>query len=232
MEIVRRRPGYRRRAALIIVLLAALLGAISYQLGAWQHSQGPQGKPVRDLTVAEQLRAFEQDNEQLKQELTRVRRGQAIDQQALQQAQREISELEEQLQSERNELAMFRTIVAPKESQTGLQIQRLQLSPTRSEDRWRFNLVMAQIGDNSRFQSGSVTVTLLGEQDGERKTLSLDEISEEVEDREIRFRFRYFQRIQGVLTLPPGFTPLEVVVVADPEGARNETVERLFDWRQ
>ncbi|TVP55204.1 MAG: hypothetical protein EA349_09920 [Halomonadaceae bacterium] len=232
MEIVYRRPGYRLRILGIFLLLIALFSAGFYQLGAWQQTQGLGVGLNKDLTLSQQLQLLGQENEQLKQQLAVAERGQAIDQQALQEAQREISGLQEQLQSERNELALFRTIVAPEESETGLQIQRFQLTPTRIEDRWRFNLVLTQIGDNTRFQSGNVTVMLLGEQEGERKSLPLETLSQDVDANEIRFRFRYFQRVQGVLKLPPGFTPLEIVVSANPEGARAEKVERVFDWQE
>lgn len=231
LELVTRRPGYRRRALIIILIAAVLLASGAYQLGVYQtggYSEGAQ----KGLTLKERLSELKQENQALKKQLTVLERGRAIDREALQEARKEISNLEQQLLTERSELAMFRTIVAPEESETGLQIQRFSLESTPARGRWRFNLVLTQIGDNSRFQSGQVNVRVLGRQEGERRILALADLTEDVSGQDIRFRFRYFQRIQGVMQLPEGFTPLEVEVVVDPEGARAETLERLYDWKE
>ncbi|MDX1589185.1 MAG: DUF6776 family protein [Oleiphilaceae bacterium] len=230
LEVVSRRPGYRRRALLIVLILGLLLASGAYHLGLYQAGAysdgGTMGPALRD-----RLSDLQKDNKKLQKQLTVLERGRAIDRQALEAARQEISELEQQLVNERSELAMFRTIVAPEESQTGLQIQRFSLEPSQAAGRWRYNLVLTQIGDNSRFQSGEVRLTVVGKQDGERRDLALVDLVEEMSEPDIRFRFRYFQRIQGVMQLPEGYTPLEVRVVVDPEGRRAETVERLYDWK-
>jgi hypothetical protein len=47
----------------------------------------------------------------------------------------------------------------------------------------------------------------------------------------IRFRFRYFQNIDGELTIPSDFTPMEIMVVANATGANKRRLERRFDWQ-
>ena len=46
----------------------------------------------------------------------------------------------------------------------------------------------------------------------------------------IRFRFRYFQNIDGELTLPDGFEPEEIIVVAQSSGRNAQKLERRFAY--
>jgi len=47
----------------------------------------------------------------------------------------------------------------------------------------------------------------------------------------IRFRFRYFQNINGELVLPDGFEPREVMIVAQSSGNNAQRLEKRFEWR-
>ena len=46
----------------------------------------------------------------------------------------------------------------------------------------------------------------------------------------LKFRFRYFQDLSGVITLPPGFAPQTVEVVARRRGAKTADLSRTFAW--
>ena len=59
--------------------------------------------------------------------------------------------------------------------------------------------------------------------------LPLTEIAEEG-TYPLKFRFRYFQDLTGVLQLPAGFQPEQIVVKAGRRGAGAEALNRTFDW--
>ena len=46
----------------------------------------------------------------------------------------------------------------------------------------------------------------------------------------VKFRFRYFQNINGEMILPEGFQPREVMVVAQSSGRNAQRLEKTFDW--
>jgi hypothetical protein len=48
----------------------------------------------------------------------------------------------------------------------------------------------------------------------------------------VRFRFRYFQDVEGDLRLPEGFEPYEIQVVAQAEGGSTSQAERTFQWQE
>lgn len=227
MEVVRRRPGERLWQGLIAIAVVLLLLVAAYLFGGWHYGEQFRSASSENRELRERVAALSEQNEALERTVVRLEQGAAVDRQALHEAREHILDLENQLKQERSELALFRTIVAPEESETGLQIQRMDVTETRATGRWRYNLVLTQIGENSAFLSGDASVHVLGEQNGELVRKPLAELSDEVDDEGITFRFRYFQRFSGVLTLPEGFSPKEVVVIAT--SGRTER-ERVFDW--
>ncbi|HEY9120837.1 MAG TPA: DUF6776 family protein, partial [Marinobacter sp.] len=70
----------------------------------------------------------------------------------------------------------------------------------------------------------------IGMRNEEKEVIALRDLSDDIDDLGVRFRFRYFQDIEGLLRLPDGFEPLELQVVARAEGSKSSQAERTFDW--
>ena len=62
----------------------------------------------------------------------------------------------------------------------------------------------------------------------EEKNLVLSELDREKSDA-VRFRFRYFQNINGRMVLPDGFEPREVMIVAQASGGKQQ-LKKDFNW--
>ena len=75
-----------------------------------------------------------------------------------------------------------------------------------------------------------MAVNIIGARDGEKEIIALRDLSQEIEALGVKFRFRYFQDVEGKLALPDGFEPLEVQVVAQAEGRKSSQAERTFSW--
>jgi hypothetical protein len=43
-------------------------------------------------------------------------------------------------------------------------------------------------------------------------------------------KFKNFERIEGNLNFPEGFTPLRVVVDLKQKGAKKSSLKRIFEW--
>ena len=67
--------------------------------------------------------------------------------------------------------------------------------------------------------------------DGEKEVIALRDLSEDIEELGVRFRFRYFQDVEGNLRVPAGFEPYEIQVVAQAEGSNTSQAERTFEWQ-
>jgi hypothetical protein len=69
---------------------------------------------------------------------------------------------------------------------------------------------------------------VVGQQGEGEKELSLSDLNSS--GGPIRFRFRYFQNIDGELTVPAGFEPRQIKVVAQSSGRNRQRLEKKFDW--
>lgn len=230
LVVVRQRRGERIRRLVILLVFSVVCGVGGFWLGGYYYHARYQVTSEGFSSVREERDALQEKATQYRQELIRLKRDQEVDQHSLRQAQGTIRELEKNLKERKSEITFYKSIMAPGDLEKGLQVFRLDLEPTRDDNRWRYNLVLSQIGDNNRFVSGHVNVELIGYVDGDRKTLSLDEISDSRDSSDIEFRFRYFQSVDGDMTIPAGFRPdsIQVTAVAD---RGNQRSERVFRWQ-
>ncbi len=150
----------------------------------------------------------------------------------------DLQQLHAQLETLRQEVAFYKSLMAPGEMTQGLQIKELELQAGESERSYRFQLLLTQIARRRAYISGSVRIELIGSQpggepgatdvsNGDQVVLPLTEVSA-LEAYPVKFKFRYFQDIAGQINLPEGFTPESIAVVAQQQGKDAKTV--LFPW--
>ncbi len=228
--VIRHRPGYRLRRTLILLafsITAAVLGyATGMAQGGFRYSIAEESRDRLEKQV-EQLR---DQNREASQQLVNLERGRTIDAQALNQARRTIVSLETQIASLKADLTFYKNIMAPSETSKGLQVDRLAMQSARQDGAYNFKLVLTQIGDNKSYISGVVAVNVIGIRNEAKEVIALRDLSDDIDDLGVRFRFRYFQDIEGLLRVPDGFEPLELQVVARAEGSKSSQAERTFDW--
>ena len=156
--------------------------------------------------------------------------GKAIDEQAVNQARKTSVDLETRIVSLQSDLTFYKNIMAPSETSKGLQVDSFSLVRARNQDSYDFKLVLTQVGNNKSYISGVVAVNVIGLRDEEKEVIALRDLSEDIADLGVKFRFRYFQDVEGSLKLPEQFEPLEIQVVAQAEGKKSSQAERTFNW--
>lgn len=228
--VIRHRPGYRLRRTLILLAFSITAAVVGYAAGMAQGGfRFSVAEESRDR-LEEQVEQLREQNREASQQLVNLDRGRTIDAEALNQARRTIVELETQIASLKADLTFYKNIMAPSETSKGLQVDRLTMQQERQDDTYGFKLVLTQIGDNKSYISGVVAVNVIGMRNEEKEVIALRDLSDDIDDLGVRFRYRYFQDIEGLLRLPDGFEPLEVQVVARAEGNKSSRAERTFDW--
>lgn len=228
--VIRHRPGYRLKRALILIVCAVIAGAGGYAAGLAQGGFRSTGVEASNERLEDKLAALEANYRDARQRLVNLERGKLIDEQALNQARNIIVELETRVGSLKSDLTFYKNIMAPSETSKGLQVDRFSLTNDRQAGVYNFKLVLTQVGNNKSYISGVVAVNIIGMRDQEKEVIALRDLSQEIKDLGVKFRFRYFQDVEGKLTLPDGFEPLEVQVVAQAEGRKSSQAERTFGW--
>ena len=230
--VIRHRPGHRLRriAVLLVVALLAAVGGYVAGLAKGGGQLSSVAASTEQLTAeVDELRS---QYRQARQSVVNLERGRLIDEHALREARNTMVRLETRIAELEADLTFYRNIMAPSEAAKGLQVDRFTLLPGRDNREFGFKLVLTQAGDNKSYISGVVAVNVIGNLDGEKEVIALRDLSEQINELGVAFRFRYFQDIEGKLTLPEHFEPLEIQVVAQAQGRKAAQAERTFNWQQ
>jgi len=228
--VIRHRPGYRLRRTSILLVFTLVAAAAGYAAGLAQGGFRFTNVEASKERLEDKATTLEANYREARQQLVNLERGKIIDEQALNQARKIIVDLETRVGALKSDLTFYKNIMAPSETSKGLQVDRFSLSSDRQADAYNFKLVLTQVGNNKSYISGVVAVNIIGMRDDEKEVIALRDLSQEIEDLGVKFRFRYFQDVEGKLTLPDGFEPLEVQVVAQAEGRKSSQAERTFNW--
>ena len=152
------------------------------------------------------------------------------EEQAAQAVRDELGALQEELQAAREEIKFYRGIVSPGEGNQGLRIHNFTLTPGLQAGEYQYDLVLTQLQRNDRYVSGKVVWNITGKQDDSVSELGLAAVTKSGA-KSLEFRFRYFQHLTGVITLPDGFSAHKVELTVRATGKKApEPVAEVFDW--
>ena len=231
MRVVAHRPG--RRLLLLGVLALIVFGAAvaGFLLG--------NAKSVLDLTYLAALQKLDRANTaqifDLKSQLVDAELSSAVGAQTASQLRENIKELRDETAALKEEVIFYKSLMVPSSIERGLQIEAFELSATDEAKQFNYHILLTQVEARRDWIQGDVRVEVRGTRgqpgspEYEELVLSLTEIADS-RPYPLRFRFRYFQDLSGMLTLPVGFLPEAVVVTAMRRGGRSESPQRTFEW--
>jgi len=153
-----------------------------------------------------------------------------IDQHAAMDIQEQLANLQEELQAAQEEVKFYRGIMVPGDVPSGLRIHQFELTPGLQSDDYHYDLVLTQMKHHDRTVTGLVEWKIIGNNGGETRELELSDVTRPEVDH-LDFRFRYFQHLTGIISLPEGFQARVVVLSVKATGkSAVEPVEQSFDW--
>ncbi len=222
----------------LLIEIAALLSLALLGYAAWWlYDLGKRhGADELELLRNEHARLVDahevqaKESESLRERVAILDRSSSIDRKAAQDVQDELGALQDELQSLREEVEFYRGIVSPGDVKPGLYLHRFELVNGPQPGQFHYDLVLTQLKRNDRYVKGVVEWEISGEVDGEQKKLDLAAVTADSVGK-LDFRFRYYQRLTGVITLPEGFQAHQVrlSVRATGKNARG-SVEQVFAW--
>jgi hypothetical protein len=111
----------------------------------------------------------------------------------------------------------------------GLKIQGARTSPVKgTANAWNLVVTLTQNARRGELVKGSLKLAVEGIQDDKVATLEGTALGQGAQMTELPFSFKYFQQIQGSFTLPAGFRPTRLRVVADVTG--DQAVTGTVAW--
>jgi hypothetical protein len=225
LRVVEVRPG--RRVALIgalaAVLLATAMGA--YELGRSHTEHRLAEAAEMEVSLADARETIVD----LERRLADYDLSRAVDGDAQEQLRQTIKTLRDELAEGREELRFYRRLMAPSDAERGIRVERLELWSRNGSAAIGYRLLLTQVVDRHDWVAGTVRVEVAGHSGLDEQVLSLTDLGVS-EAYPLPFRFRYFQDIAGTISLPEGFVPEKVTVVAETAGKNGKRVERTFGW--
>jgi hypothetical protein len=167
--------------------------------------------------------------EGLREEKAVLERAAQIERKAYNELDTTLKILQAEILEHKEELAFYRGIVSPKDSSSGLYLQNFFLSQNGDTRSYRYKVVLTQVLKNSRLISGKVKLQFDGLLHGESKVLQLRAVTAK-KVRDLNYRFKYFQNVEGVVEFPEGFSLLRVKVQILPRGKQRNMIEKTIKW--
>jgi hypothetical protein len=230
MIVVPYRPKQAVLARLSVLVCIGIIGAGFYFYG---HSKGvsenTDARFERDRLQSEVTNLSEEMGVLRQEVVNNVQEG-AVNQQALQEVQDTILSLREKNAQLEEDVLFYKQVMSPENTETGLVIGLLDLVATGEINRIRYRIEFKQMAENDGLVTGYANVNILGVQDGQEISIPLRSLSATEEQLEIKLQFRYFQNIEGELTLPVNFEPEKIQILAVAEGSNAKTIQKSFGW--
>ena len=129
----------------------------------------------------------------------------------------------------KEELEFYHGIVGSADEVRGLQIRNFKLTKDESSQSFRYRLILTQFVRGNRYISGNVSLSVSGVHNGLEKSLSQEDFVQQGSD-DMKFRFKYFQELQGEIVLPDGFVPLKITLDITPLDKSHKPIEQTFNW--
>lgn len=221
-------PSRQRQQKRLWLLAGVCLSAGLFLLGLWLGESGALDTTESNRRLRSQVSELSDALAAARSELAVYRTDTQVTSKAREQVRQQIKRLRDQVAELEEAVAFYKNVMAPGADQ-GLQIEKLTVEPDSDSDDYRYQLVLVQVGDNSRYLSGDVAVRLLGSRDGEPVTIGSKQLLDE--NSETDFRFRFFQELNGRFTVPAGVQVDVIEVDAESRGGRRFETQKTLQWQ-
>lgn len=231
MVVVPHRPARRALFAFIFITAVAVSAAGGFMYGYYETILAQETIQASTEELSSELATIQAENSELQRQIAILDRSSVMDQRATEEVQSTIKGLRDQVAQLAQDIVYYRQVVSDETQDTGLTVANLDINAMQEPNRFRYKLELRQQdADGDTFLLGHVNVNLIGNQDGEQVILPLRDLSDEQDQLDIRLRFKYFQNIEGEMTLPEGFVAQRVQVAAVSVEPVDKSIDQDFGW--
>ena len=211
-----------------IIFSVILIAWIMYQLGYRMADTDVESLQAASTKLLTQVDVLKKENASLKADNALAKRTQQVEHEAGEQVKEELRSAQQEMFELQEEIAFYRGIVTPSEVKAGIRIQRFELIPLAEVGLYHYRLVLTQVLKSNVVSRGTVSLTLSGIEGGVPKQWSLVDVAPQKPIKPLKFRFKYFQKFEGDILLPNGFSPYTVEERVKP--AKGSDIHQDFDW--
>jgi hypothetical protein len=222
-------PKKKKIFAVLFIVAVVLAGWLLFEYGRSRAGFDGLRAARTESVLQSRIKALEEEKGDLSAQNAILTQASEIDRQAYSEVDRSLSELQSEILELKEEVAFYRGIVNSPEAGRGLHIQSFRLESSGDTQHFHYRLILTQYVKNNRLISGTVSMVVGGVQDGQQVELTHARIAGDGKH-SMKFKFKYFQELEGDIELPAGFLPLRVNLKAGTDGRGKAAAERTFSW--
>jgi hypothetical protein len=220
-------PWRRRTISIVCGLSAVVLIYGAYELGRFQSGYSVVAAFRDKQFMGTRIAELEKQNQTLHDRAAQAEMARSIDRRSYDEVAKSITQLNADLQHEREQVAFYKGIVSPSDGVRGLHIQGLDID-AGEEHHYKLRLVLMQAIRQDASIAGSVHIEIEGTRAQQATKLNLQDVSQ-MKSEELPFSFRYFQNLEQEIVLPPDFEPTAVHV--EIKSPKSSPIEQTFPWQ-
>lgn len=211
------------------MLLSALLFVV-YQMTTSNTEPGYDELEKQNRFLRRELDLLAERNERNQARLAVLERETEVVREANRMLREEESGRQAEINRLRAELDFYSRLAGTGGERTGLAVYQVELTRTESPLVFRFILTLTQNIRRASIVSGKANLDVEGTLQDRPVTIYWSQLTEGMAI-DNAFRFKYFQQLEGYLTLPEFFSPTRLVVSLDAKGQRKPLTVG-FDWQE
>ncbi|MEZ5574055.1 MAG: DUF6776 family protein [Halioglobus sp.] len=206
----------------LILLVGILLG--HYLNGAAAASRGTV-KGLRQEVVALNA-ALKGARGDLEMQRTRHE----VDRRALELLRSEMAAEKERTADLEEGISFYRSMLVSDDVNSGISVRTPELVAGTNSGQIRYRFFIQQKERESEMVEGALSVEVYGVSGEHEVSYPLSKLSKEFNDKAATLHFRYFQAIEGELTLPEGFEARGLKLLVRASKPRSTQVRERFPW--
>ena len=218
-------------AVVVVVLVLALVLEAGFYLGQHAAFSGMGASPQTYREMQTQLLAVQNTLQSREAEVAILQTRQEVDRQALEMVRQELAAQKEEIAGLEEGLGFYRSLISPGEIAPGLSLRGVELKSGELPGQYLYRIVVQQEARKHEQLKGSLEVMINGIEGGQPVRYALAELSEDFQGKGSALHFRYFQSIEGTLTLPEGFEPGVVSVEAKTLKPNEFVIREDYPWQ-
>lgn len=223
-----RQLGTRRLSVLVLLFAALLVGG--FCLGRYTAHEGVLGIPEALVSARSRLSESRETLDAALAEVQRLRTQHEVDSRALEMLRLEMAAEKERIADLEEGLSFYRSMVVSDGSGDGLRLLKPELVQGDTPERIRYRFFVQQLAREYQRVEGQLSVDVFGDRDEKEVRYPLGELSDGFSEGSAALQFRYFQAIEGELTLPDGFVPRGLIVLVRASKPRETEVRAEYPW--
>jgi hypothetical protein len=153
-----------------------------------------------------------------------------VDRRSLELVRKDIAAQKEQIAALEEGLRFYRSLMAPGEIAQGLSLREIEIIARAEPRRYAFRVVAQQEALNHQLLKGELRAEIYGTGREGKVTYSLADLSDDLDGESVPLRFRYFQAVEGEISLPDDFQPDGISVFASSRTPRKAEVTESYPW--